>query len=537
MLFSIVSIPCSTPNRIDQIRERRSSKYGPRSERKQISTAIETPVLLSSPISGPKLSQNASNFTLNIHNNLTIFSRERTNDLIWDGEFHNCSNYNCKNGSINSQICIICQNFFPLPVLGPQHLHQLLPSTRRWHSFISWWVMGVPRIRPYLVGVPFVFNSCDAYITNWGMYELLHLVNSYIKKNYIRPAKSAFKNGYLQQLRMDLPRLYISKLHKSTRSIRSICVPVIKRTQQHSQSELLLQRLLNAIPNPVNIYIGGSDMPLPAPVKLTFLTHRNVNKLFTDNMDSVHEKLIPIPIGLSGNSLGDRSMFETYVIKSLLRPWRGRKNAIYFGGFYPSQRGGRDKAVAYARKHCSICACPSRRISVNNSVTVEAYYEELLKYKYAFSPFGEGWDCHRTSEILALGVVPVLPCWPGALAYRHLPVVVLGSLTELTRANLSSWNAAFESIMRSDNLNQSIYHGLSPAYWADRLEDLSPPAPPYSNVTLLRRYRRSQAQELIPHANLQTYFRATANEWTGEYCSRHKKFLSQPIPTGPSPLW
>ena len=42
----------------------------------------------------------------------------------------------------------------------------------------------------------------------------------------------------------------------------------------------------------------------------------------------------------------------------------------------------------------------------------EQYLQELINYKYAICPIGNGFDCHRTWECIYLGIIPIFIAHP-----------------------------------------------------------------------------------------------------------------------------
>jgi hypothetical protein len=82
---------------------------------------------------------------------------------------------------------------------------------------------------------------------------------------------------------------------------------------------------------------------------------------------------------------------------------------------------------------------PLRDALRSNPLSVElsrmnpyTYRREIIKYKYIASPPGNGPDCHRTWEAIALGVTPVLLKSTLALQFKRQkhPVVVLDTIED-----------------------------------------------------------------------------------------------------------
>jgi hypothetical protein len=62
------------------------------------------------------------------------------------------------------------------------------------------------------------------------------------------------------------------------------------------------------------------------------------------------------------------------------------------------------------------------------------------RFAFAFSPWGNGFECFRTWEMLLFGTIPIiLEYGRAAELYRHHPVVVVKSFDEITEENLAIW--------------------------------------------------------------------------------------------------
>lgn len=431
----------------------------------------------------------------------------------------------------------ICSTLQPRQA-HPPHPKLIIYSASRWHATHSWWQIGVRNIEEHVTGVPFIYHSCDAYIFAKDSYETLRNVNNHLLNKRFEQAKSNFMD-YLKVIRRSEQSLYMSYLSKSSQ-LRSVCVFVPIRHQQFAEADKLLLNLLDLLDYPINVYLGGSDVPIPNFIKSILLSHRSVNKLFVDNMDIIHEKLFPISIGFSPLSVAapvkgsPETLLDKYVREAQNKPWQNRTDAVFFGGFGIDAKGNRDITIAYTLEHCNICIFPNSSAEEGkklHSMGTEEYYIAILRYKYVFSPFGEGPDCHRTSEIIALGAVPVVPCWPGVLAYKDLPIVVINNLTDLTIQNLHRWNSDLNGAMRvefsSSSNVKSFHHYLSPMYWHEKLMDTSPPTP------ILGIERNSS----IPLTEYTDTIRSLNDLPIYGLCLVHNKFLNKSLPSGAVTTW
>ena len=95
-----------------------------------------------------------------------------------------------------------------------------------------------------------------------------------------------------------------------------------------------------------------------------------------------------------------------------------------------------------------------------------------------FSPWGNGHECWRTFEALALGTVPIVLDYGSARsAYAGLPVVVVDSMDEITRANVARWETELAPFLAEGSAPtrlQRWWRLLSPASRANALRGRLP---------------------------------------------------------------
>lgn len=87
-------------------------------------------------------------------------------------------------------------------------------------------------------------------------------------------------------------------------------------------------------------------------------------------------------------------------------------------------------------------------------------------FAFQVSPAGNGLDCFRTWESLALGVIPIVRTSPLDALYQAegLPVVSVEAWEAITRANLERWHRRWRDAFDTD-----LHRKLSLDYWAERL--------------------------------------------------------------------
>lgn len=66
-------------------------------------------------------------------------------------------------------------------------------------------------------------------------------------------------------------------------------------------------------------------------------------------------------------------------------------------------------------------------------------YERMSQYKYVISPFGNGVDCYRTWEALAVGCIPIVRSSGLDGLFEGLPVMIVKKWSDVTREALDTF--------------------------------------------------------------------------------------------------
>jgi hypothetical protein len=86
-------------------------------------------------------------------------------------------------------------------------------------------------------------------------------------------------------------------------------------------------------------------------------------------------------------------------------------------------------------------------------------------YAFSISPWGNGLDCHRTWEDLALGCILIVKTSSLDRLYDGLPVVIVKDWNEITEENLQRW---FE--LYKDASENSLYREkITNQYWFKKI--------------------------------------------------------------------
>lgn len=152
---------------------------------------------------------------------------------------------------------------------------------------------------------------------------------------------------------------------------------------------------------------------------------------FAQNIDYKHQKLQPLPIGISNNynHHGRVELFFNAVRN--VPPFDERCNQIYLNFTTSTNIRERQSALDFFRDK------PYAHIAGQKSP--QTFLEDLKRFKYVLCPEGNGIDCHRTWEALLMGCVPILKHSMIDKLFEGLPVILVNDWSEVTEDLLNRY--------------------------------------------------------------------------------------------------
>ena len=285
-------------------------------------------------------------------------------------------------------------------------------------------------------------------------------------------------------------------------ALRSLAARLPPGTTVHVKTDLLddfVAHLLPVIRGPLVLVTGDSDL---SPVKrhAALLDDPRIAHWFVQNCDvpDRHPRLTRLPIGLdnpvytkpekrlgfavtmllgrtpfdptfSRNDIGDQERLGA--IRRFLPPPAQRPRRALCT-FHQNQKIIRPDLAAVPVRAAAAAALrgnPSCEF-VPGRLRQSECWRRHGRFAFEVSPPGNGLDCFRTWEALALGTIPIVPSTPLDPLYRDegLPVVIVSAWAEITPANLARW--AEELHPRFDD---HLEEKLSLAHWVGRIKKAS----------------------------------------------------------------
>jgi hypothetical protein len=199
-----------------------------------------------------------------------------------------------------------------------------------------------------------------------------------------------------------------------------------------------------SIQNPYIIISHNSDHPAPGPC-VRYLDDPKIVAWFAQNVEVIHPKLHPIPIGVANPMWPHGNV-------AILAHCESRKGSV------PRDRG------VYV--NLSVWTYPGERQRVCNLLadkpyayfsgqkSFEGYLLDLLTVRFVASPRGNGLDCHRTWEALYMGAIPIVRRSNMDAAFKNLPVLIVDDWTEISESFLEE---QYEKIKAHSYRDEKLY--------------------------------------------------------------------------------
>lgn len=167
----------------------------------------------------------------------------------------------------------------------------------------------------------------------------------------------------------------------------------------------------------------------------------NIIKVYTANYDlnQEHFKIKPFPLGIDYHTLSNKlsPIEQEQKLISIYKnsiPFIKRLDKCYsFFQFQMFNRHNRDRYKAkYALDKVDF------NIYQGKKLPREETWRNMIKYKWIISPHGNGLDCHRTYESIALGCIPVVKSSTLDILYKDMPIIILNDWNEISLELLRS---------------------------------------------------------------------------------------------------
>jgi hypothetical protein len=203
---------------------------------------------------------------------------------------------------------------------------------------------------------------------------------------------------------------------------------------------------------------------------ITFIENDKIVHWFVQNCVSVHKKITNLPIGLDYHTLASKTTSwgeqkspveqekQLMELKRTAKSFDQRDKKCYINFSAPPASYHYSYDRASALKDIPENLCKKEKESENRYTC----WKNQTEYAFVVSPFGNGMDCHRTWEALALGCIPIVTASGMDPMFEGLPVLIVNNWSEVTGELLEDTVAKFKA-MTFD------YDKLKLQYWVNKI--------------------------------------------------------------------
>jgi hypothetical protein len=190
----------------------------------------------------------------------------------------------------------------------------------------------------------------------------------------------------------------------------------------------------------------NSDCSSPGPY-ISFLNDDKIIAWFAQNIDTIHPKLHPIPIGIANRCWvhGNSDILTKISQKKFV------KSHLLYLNISVSTFSSERSLVYNLFKKASYCFYSYPK-------DFSEYLIDLGSSEFVLSPRGNGLDTHRLWEALYMGSFPIVKTSTLDSLYEDLPVVIIQDWNEVTEAFLDKKYKEMSS-------KKFSFEKLDAAYW------------------------------------------------------------------------
>jgi hypothetical protein len=180
---------------------------------------------------------------------------------------------------------------------------------------------------------------------------------------------------------------------------------------------------------------------------LDLLEDSRLIKWFGMNVDIIHPKLQPIPIGIANEKWphGNKD-----VLLKVINENNEKKNLVYCNFDITTNFNKRNNTINLLKSNTH------QYIDFESSkLSFESYVRKLSTYKFTISPPGNSIDCHRIWESIYLGVIPVVEKHSALEYWYDLPILFVESFELLNEKLL---HEQYDAIVNRSNEKAFFNH-------------------------------------------------------------------------------
>ncbi len=218
-----------------------------------------------------------------------------------------------------------------------------------------------------------------------------------------------------------------------------------------------METIHKEIRHPYILIIHNGDAPVDKSV--IDRIDNKIIRLYAQNATILHDKLIPIGIGLENRHYYMNGIPQVYtrLIKKIKTRAPLRKNKIFFRFNIQTNKTEREPAYNFLSK-----------IQIAETSPKNLPPSKLINYKFIASPPGNGIEAHRTWEALYLKTIPIVKKSIGMnyLASLGLPIWIVDDWKILSQISEEDLSRKYDILMRN-----AVWEPLYMDFWIKMIKE------------------------------------------------------------------
>jgi hypothetical protein len=209
---------------------------------------------------------------------------------------------------------------------------------------------------------------------------------------------------------------------------------------------------------------------LPRIITYMLLNYKYLIKWYAQNTLAYnHFKIVQMPIGLDYHTITENPSHSWKLLYELPHP-RNQENVIVnvksnavpfyerIPKIYVNFSMKNDK---FKQRELSIATINPELLAISNTFMPRTLvWNNIAKYAFVLSPFGNGMDCHRTWEVLCLGSIPIVKAPHFKNLFENLPVLNVNEWSDVNNQLLLDTIQIFKNTIFN-------YDKLTLTYWTN----------------------------------------------------------------------
>ena len=224
---------------------------------------------------------------------------------------------------------------------------------------------------------------------------------------------------------------------------------------------------------------GDEDWSIPSEFDgaAILCAHDNLLCWFAQNYDGGDRsgKILPLPIGMDFHTISNGPRWghaqaspaqqeaQLQALRSAMLPNARRRLRVH-ADFHFNRHSRPLMGETRAEVEAVLRANPLIDFQ-RRKLARARLWRNKTRYAFTVSPHGNGLDCHRTWESLALGNIVIVRHSPLDPLYEGLPVVIVDCWQDITAENLARWHTQFQHVFSE----QQFADKLTNRYWIERM--------------------------------------------------------------------